>query len=167
MALTPWGTVWDTRFPSLREEMDRVFEDFFGDTGFASLRGTNWAPPVDIVDTENEITVIVDIPAIDPEDVTVTVLGDTLTIEGERKQEREFNEQDYYRSERMHGSFSRTISLPDTVVGDMASASYKNGVLKVKLPKSHKEAAKEIKISVENAKPAKIVAQMVKQRRKQ
>ena len=112
------------------------------------------------------ITVVIDLPAVDPEDVTVTVLEDTLTIEGERKQRPEFKDRDYYRSERVHGSFSRTISLPGNVVGDEASASYKDGVLTIVLPKSEKEAAKEIKISVENVKSAKITAQTGKIRRK-
>jgi HSP20 family protein len=67
----------------------------------------------------------------------------------------------------MHGSFSRTITLPDSVVGEKASASYKDGVLTVQLPKSHKEAAKEIKINIENAKPAKIAAHTAKNRRKE
>lgn len=166
MPLTPWRSVWDTRFPSLGEEMDRVFEDFFGDAGFPALSGADWVPSVDIIDGEKDITVIMDLPAIDPEDVTVTVLEDTLTIEGERKQESEYKDRDYYRSERMHGSFSRTISLPGSVVGEKASASYKNGVLKVTLPKSRKELAKEIKISVENVKTAKIIARTAKQGRK-
>ena len=77
--------MWDTRFPSLREEMDRVFEDFFGDTGFASLSETNWLPPVDIIDTGKDITVIMDIPAIDPEDVTVTVSGRHVDDRGGEK----------------------------------------------------------------------------------
>lgn len=166
MPLTPWRSMWDTRFPSLKEEMDRVFEDFFGDTGFAALSGAKWVPAVDIIDTETDITVIMDIPSIDPEKVTVTVLEDTLTIEGERRQEHEFNDREFYRSERMHGSFSRTITLPDNVVGNKASATYKEGVLTIQLPKSHKELAKEIKINIEKSKPAKIIAQTAKQRRK-
>lgn len=166
MPLTPWRSVWDTRFPSLREEMDRVFEDFFGETVFTPLAETNWLPPVDIIDDDGNITVMMDLPAIDPEDVTVTALEDTLTIEGERKQRPEFGDQDYYRSERVHGSFSRTISLPGNVVGEKASASYKDGVLTIVLPKSEKETAKEIKISVQNVKPAKITARTAKLRRK-
>jgi HSP20 family protein len=166
MPLTPWRSVWDTRFPSLREEMDRVFEDFFGDTVFTPLAEMNWLPPVDIIDDDRNIAVMMDLPAVDPEDVTVTVLEDTLTIAGERRQRPEFKDRDYYRSERVHGLFSRTISLPGNVIGDEASASYKDGVLTIVLPKSQKETAKEIKISVENTKPAKITAQTGKLRRK-
>jgi HSP20 family protein len=165
MPLTPWRTMWDTRFPLLKEEMDRVFDDFFGDTGFASLAETNWMPPVDIIDNDGSITVLMDLPAIDPEDVTVTVMEDMLTIEGERKQDEKFKDRDYFRSERRHGSFSRSISLPGNVLGEKASAAYKDGVLTIELPKSEKETAKEIKINV-NAKPAKIAAQAAKPRRK-
>ena len=166
MPLTPWRSMWDTRIPSLREEMDRFFEDFFGENAFVSLAQTNWLPPVDIVDNGKSITVMMDLPAVDAHDVTVTVTEDTLTIEGERKQLEKYKDKDYYRSERMHGPFARTISLPGNVMGDRASASYKDGVLTVELPKSQKESAKEIKISVENTKPAKITAQTAKQRRK-
>lgn len=165
MPLTPWRSMWDTRFPSLREEMDRVFEDFFGNTGFPSFAGTNWMPSVDIIDNEKSITVLVDLPAIDPQGVTVTVMEDTLTIEGERKQDERFKDRDYYRSERMYGPFSRTISLPGNVLADKASAAYKDGVLMIELPRSRKETAKEIKINV-NARPARTAAQTVKQRRR-
>jgi HSP20 family protein len=166
MPLTPWRSMWDTQFPSLREEMDRVLKDFFGDAGFAPLSGANWAPPVDIVDTDKGITVVMDLPAIDPEDITVTVLEDTLTIEGERKQDSEYKDRDYYRAERMYGSFSRTIPLPDNVMGDKASAAYKDGVLTILLPRSRKELAKEIKIDVQAASPAKAAARTAKSRRK-
>lgn len=166
MPLTPWRSMWDTRFPSLREEMDRFFEDFFGESAFVSLAETNWLPPVDIIDNDRSITVMMDLPAIDPEDVTVTVMEDTLTIEGERKQQERFRDREYYRSERTHGPFSRTISLPGNVLGGKASASYRDGVLTVELPKSQKETVKEIKISVENTGPAKITAKAVRQRRR-
>lgn len=165
MPLTPWRAVWDSRFPSLRDEMDRVFEDFFGTTGFVSLSETNWLPPVDIIDTGEGITLLLDVPAVDPRHVTVTVMEDTVTVEGERLEEEEFKDRDYYRSERMHGSFSRTISLPGNVLGDRAQASYKDGVLIIELPKSEKEKPREIKINVESVKPAKITAE-AKQRRK-
>lgn len=166
MPLTPWRSMWDTRLPSLREEMDRVFEDFFGNTGFTSFAGKNWLPPVDIIDNDRNIMVMMDLPAVNPEDIAVTVMEDTLTIEGERKQRLELRDRDYYRSERMHGFFSRTVSLPGSVLGDKASASYKDGVLTIVLPKSVKETVKEIKISIENAKPAKITARTAKQRRR-
>ena len=166
MPLTPWRSVWDTRFPSLREEMDRFFEDFFGGSAFVSLAETNWLPPADIIDNGKSITVMMDLPAINPEDVTVIVTEDTLTIEGERKVQEEFKDREYYRSERAHGPFSRTLSLPGNVLGGKASASYKDGVLTVELPKSQKETAREIKISVENAKPAKIIARTAEQRRR-
>ncbi len=166
MPLTPWRSMWDKRFPSLQEEMDRIFEDFFSDAGLVSLSETSWLPPVDIIEGEKNIIVVMDLPAIKPEDISVTVMEDMLTIEGERKREEAFKDREYYRSERVHGSFLRTVSLPGSVIGDRAAASYKDGVLTIELPKSRKERAKEIKIDIESATPTKIATQTAKQRRK-
>jgi HSP20 family protein len=140
MPLTPWKSLWETRFPSLREEMDKVFEDFFGRAGFPSLREGGWMPAVDIHETKKDIVVTMDVPAIDPKEVSITVVDDKLTVKGERKRETE--------NERVCGSFQRTVQLPTEVVGDKAKATYKDGVLKVVVPKSQKAVPKEIRIEV-------------------
>jgi HSP20 family protein len=148
MPLTPWKSLWETRFPSLKEEMDKVFEDFFGRAGFPSLRESGWMPAVDVHETKKDIVVTMDIPAIDPKEVSITVIDDKLTVKGERKRETELKEEDFYRNERVYGSFQRTIQLPAEVLGDQAKATYKDGVLKVVVPKSQKSAPKEIRIEV-------------------
>ncbi len=151
MPLTPWKSMWETKFPSLREEMDRVFEEFFGEAGFPTLREADWLPAVDLVETEGNIVVIMDIPAIDPREMKITILEDKLTVEGERKREERFREEDYYRSERVHGSFLRSIQLPAGVIGERASATYDGGVLTITVPKSQRPEAREIKVSVQEA----------------
>lgn len=148
MPLTPWKSLWETRFPSLREEMDKVFEDFFGRAGFPSLREGGWMPAVDIHETKKDIVVTMDIPAIDPKEVLITVVDDKLTVKGERKRETEVKEEDFYKNERLCGSFQRTVQLPTEVEGDKAKATYKDGVLKVVVPKSRKAVPKEIRIEV-------------------
>ena len=148
MPLTPWKSLWETRFPSLKEEMDKVFEDFFGRAGFPPLRESGWMPAVDVHETKKDILVTMDIPAIDPKEVSITVIDDKLTVKGERKRETELKEEDFYRNERVYGSFQRTIQLPAEVLGDQAKATYKDGVLKVVVPKSQKSAPKEIRIEV-------------------
>jgi HSP20 family protein len=148
MPLTPWKSLWETRFPSLKEEMDKVFEDFFGRAGFPSLREGGWIPAVDIHETKKDIVVTMDIPAIDPKEVSITVVDDKLTVKGERKRETEVKEEDFYKNERLCGSFQRTVQLPTEVEGDKAKATYKDGVLKVVVPKSRKAVPKEIRIEV-------------------
>lgn len=149
MPLTPWKSLWETKFPSLREEMDRVFEEFFDKAGFPSLRETGWLPAVDIHETKKEVVVTMDIPAVDPQEVVVTIVEDRLTVKGERKREEEVEEEGYYRAERVYGSFQRTVQLPVGVKGDKARATYKDGVLKIVVPKSQKSVPKEIKINIQ------------------
>jgi len=140
--------MWDTRFPTLREEMDKVFEDFFGSSHFPSLRREGWMPPVDVHETKKDVVVTIDIPAVDPKDVSITVVEDRLTVKGERKREEDLSQEEYYRSERVHGLFQRTIQLPMEVVGDKARATYKDGVLKITVPKSVRVVPKEVKIEI-------------------
>jgi HSP20 family protein len=149
MALTPWRGMWELRFPTLKDEMDKLFEDFFGKTVFPSSGEGSWLPAVDIHETKKDVVVIVDIPAIDPKDVSISIVDDKLTIKGERKREEETKEETYYRSERVYGTFQRIVQLPVEVVGDKAKATYKDGVLKITAPKSQKSFPKEVKIAIE------------------
>jgi HSP20 family protein len=149
MPLTPWKSLWETKFPSLREEMDKVFEDFFGRAGFPSLREGGWMPAADVSETKKDVVITMDIPAIDPKEVSITITEDKLTVKGERKREEELKEEDFYRTERVYGLFQRTVQLPTEVVGEKAKATYKDGVLKIIVPKSQKSVPKEIKIEVQ------------------
>jgi HSP20 family protein len=141
-------TLWETRFPSFREEMDKVFEDFFNTAGFPSLKEGGWMPAVDVQETKGDIIVTMDIPAINPKDISIAVIEDKLTVKGERKREKEIKEEDYYRTERVYGSFQRIVPLPTGVVGAKAKATHKDGVLKIAIPKAQKAVSKEIKITV-------------------
>ncbi len=149
MTLTPWKSIWDLRFPTLREEMDKLFEDFFDKAGFTSVKEGTWLPAVDIHETKKDVVVSFDLPAIDPKDVTISIVEDKLTVKGERKREEEVKETDYYRSERVYGAFQRVIQLPTEVVADKAKATYKDGVLRISVPKSQKAMPKEIKVEIE------------------
>jgi HSP20 family protein len=134
-----------------RSEMDRLLDTFlFGKpktSGFAE--GGEWEPPIDVAETESELIVNVEIPGVDPKDIDISLSGDTLFIEGEKKAETEEKEEDYHLLERNYGSFTRSIRLPVEVQSDKISASYKNGVLTVVLPKPERAQKKEIKIKVE------------------
>ena len=128
--------------------MDKVFEDFFSTAGFPSLKEGGLIPAVDIHETKSDVVVTMDIPAINPKDISISVIEDKLTVKGERKREKELTEEESYRAERVYGSFQRIVQLPTGVVGAKAKATYKDGVLKIAIPKSRKAVPKEIKITV-------------------
>ena len=90
-----------------------------------------------------------ELPGIEKEDIEVNISGNLLTVKGEKKKEGEIKEENYYRLERSYGSFSRTVELPKEVQIEQARASFKNGVLEIRLPKTEEAKKKEIKVRVE------------------
>jgi HSP20 family protein len=149
MPLTPWKSLWETRFPSFREEMNKVFQDFFSTARVLSLEEGGVIPRVDVHETRVNLVITMDIPAINPENISVSVIEDKLTVKGERKKEKkETAEEEFYRIEKEYGSFQRIVQLPKGVVGARARATYKDGVLTIAIPRSRKPAPKEIKVSV-------------------
>lgn len=109
-----------------------------------------WAPAVDILETENELILKADLPAVKQEDIDIRVEDGALTLRGERKFEKTETEKGYHRIERSYGSFSRSFLLPETVAMEGVKATFQDGVLTVTLPK--KEIAKPRQIKVELAK---------------
>jgi len=103
------------------EEMERRFEDIFGRPFLPSVRRRlpieerGWAPPIEVFEKEDKFVVKAELPGMKEEDIGVSVVGDTLTVKGERKTETEVKEEDYYCCERSYGSFFRSIALPSTV----------------------------------------------------
>src|ERR1700692_4425519 len=118
---------------TLHEQLNRGFGEGFHRQEESNL--TTWAPAVDILETEQELIVKADLPDIDPKDLDIRVENNILTIRGERKFEKNVNEENYLRVERAYGSFTRSFSLPNTVSPDAIRAEYNNGVLTVHLPK--------------------------------
>jgi HSP20 family protein len=137
-------------FVSFRREMDRLMDDFF--SGFdlrpPSARSDIFVPHVDVVDTDKEIKVSAELPGMDEKDIEVALSADTLTIKGEKKEEKEEKGKDYYRSERSYGSFMRTVPLPLTIETDKVSASFAKGVLTVTLPKTKQTLSGTKKVDV-------------------
>ena len=111
--------------------------------------GTEWFPSLDVSETKNDFVVKAELPGIDPKDIDISLTDGMLTIRGEKKQEREEKEENYHLIERNYGTFSRSVSLSRDVKPDKINASYKDGVLRVVLPKSEEAKKKEIKIKVE------------------
>ncbi len=105
-----------------------------------------WEPAVDIFETEKEFVLKAELPEVDPKDVKATVEGNILTLTGERKREKEIKEENYHRTERFYGSFTRTFVLPDTVDREKIKATFKDGVMRLELPKREEVKPKEIEI---------------------
>jgi HSP20 family protein len=145
--LTPWRPFRE--LTTFRDEMDRIWNRFFGDwPSTESFRG-EWAPSLDVSETEDTLVVKAEIPGMDAKDIDISLANDILTIKGEKKQEKEEKDENYHRVERSYGAFSRTIRLPVDVQNDKIKANHRDGVLKITLPKSKKAKSKEIKIKVE------------------
>ncbi len=143
-------TRWDQSrsLTSLQDQVNRLFEDNFtrDASGHADL--ATWAPPVDIYETENELVVKADLPDLQVKDIDVRVENNTLTIRGERKFEKDVNEENYLRVERAYGPFMRTFSLPNTVNSENIRAEDRDGVLTLHMTKREESKPKQIKISV-------------------
>jgi len=147
--VSPWsqqGTFPFNELNRIRNEIYRIFEDPFSLAGAASTLFEGWTPAVDVHEEKDRITVRAELPGMKKEDIEVTVVGDTLTIAGERKQEEEKKEGQTYRSERYLGRFQRTITLPTEVDPNNIQATYKDGVLKITLGKSEQAKRKQIEI---------------------
>ena len=144
--LTPWRPFGE--LSSLRREMDRLWENFFGERPLPRIWEREWAPSLDVSETKDNFVVKAEVPGIDAKDIDISLTGDVLTIKGEKRQEKEEKEEDYHLVESSYGSFSRSVRLPAEVESDKIKASYKNGILNITLPKSEKVKAKEVKIKV-------------------
>ncbi len=132
---------------SLRQAMDRLFEDSFVRPGSWGSEGNGGVLPLDIYRTSDALVVKAALPGVKPEEVQVTVEGDTLTISGEFKDEHEENERGYLFRELRRGSFSRTVTLPGDVSADQATAHYEHGVLTLTLPKREEARPRQIRIT--------------------
>ena len=140
------------RDPSLglavQEEVNRLFEGNLTRERLGHAELATWAPAVDIYETENELVVKADLPDFQDKDVDVRVENNTLTIRGERKFDKDINEENYLRIERVYGSFMRSFSLPNTVSPENIRADYCIGVLTLHIAKREESKPKQIKISV-------------------
>ncbi len=137
------------------EETERLFEEFFNNFGLASFSPFEMAwgeftPRVDVIETEKEIQVKAELPGMSEKDIQVSLSRDALTLSGEKKTEEEHRSGNVYRMERGYGVFSRTITLPVNVDTDKAEATFKNGVLTIRVPKvAAAKDSRRIKVKTE------------------
>ena len=143
-------TRWDPfrGLTTLQDQVNRLFEGTFpqGRAGEADL--ATWAPAVDIYEGQDELVAQVDLPGVQEKDIDIRLESNTLTIRGERKFEKNVDEENYLRVERAYGSFTRTFSLPNTVNAEAIRADYNQGVLTVHMPKREESKPKQVKINV-------------------
>ena len=146
-------TRWDP-FKELEEISDR-FSRIFGrlparrETGREAMTVADWTPTVDITEDDKEYLIKAEIPEVNKNDVKVAVQDGVLSIQGERKQEKEEKGKRFHRVERSYGKFVRSFSVPDDAVEDKVRAEFKEGMLFVHLPKSEKARTKAIEVKVE------------------
>ena len=131
-------------FPS-RDLFDRFFDDWDMPTLFSE--GNSWVPAFDISENDKEYIVSAELPGIDMKDVEITLSEGVLSIKGEKKHEEEDKGKDYHRIERRYGSFHRSFRIPGRVKSDKVDASYKDGILKILLPKAEESETKKIKVN--------------------
>jgi len=145
MAIERWHPF--TELMSLRQAMDRLFEDSFVRPSHAlAALGEAAAPTLDVYQTPNELVVKAALPGLKPEDVSIDITGETLTIKGESKVEEEIKKEDYLYQESRYGAFSRSVVLPSGLKPDKAEATMEDGVLTLTIPKAEEVKPKAIKV---------------------
>jgi len=142
------------------EEMERRLEDIFSRPLLPAVWRRSpmvemgWAPAIEVFEKEDKFVVKAELPGMKEEDINVSIVGDTLTIKGERKAESEVKEEDYYCCERSYGSFSRSIAVPSNVDAKKIEASFEDGVLDISLPKVPEVKPKKIAVSAKKKEKA-------------
>lgn len=147
MALVPWTRRNRNELSTLHSQMDDLFDSFFRglDKPF-SLFGERAWPAIDVAEKDEAILVRAEVPGCTPEDIDISVYGNTLTLSGEKKESREANGDGFYHMESSYGSFRREIPLPAEVDADKIEAVVKDGILSVTLPKAEKSKAVKVKV---------------------
>jgi HSP20 family protein len=150
MAIVRWSPFRDSfrDMVGLQDEVNRLYDTFSKVNDTQSLVEGSWAPSVDIHENKDEIVIDAELPGMNQKDISVTVTDNVLTIKGEKRQEKEVKEENYYRVERSYGAFSRSFTLPVGVKAEQIKATYKDGVLKISLPKAEETKPKQISIDV-------------------
>lgn len=155
-AVAPWRPLSEmTRW---QREMERMFDDFLG-RRWEPFRVARWLPSgvgvsppsveLDVYEEKDEIVAKAEVPGLEKDDIEVSIADSTLTIKGEKKKEEEVKEENYYHLERSYGSFVRSVELPKEVQTDKVKATFKNGVLEIRMPKTEEAKKKEIKVKVD------------------
>jgi len=154
MAVIRWNDPFRD-LAALQDRMNRMFEGTVARTrNEEELFTGTWAPPVDIYETKDKITLKAELPGFEEKQINLRFEDGVLTLEGERKFEKETGDENYHRVERSYGKFVRSFAIPAGIEGDKIGASFSNGVLTVELPKREETKPKQIRIEAGAPKPA-------------
>jgi len=143
-----WAPAPTDHWTSLREEINRLFDLPFGEPGRAGETFNGWAPALDLREEKDNLIATVELPGLRKEDIEVSVHDGVLSISGERTEEKKSEQGENYRTERFYGRFHRTLALPKPVKVEAITASYRDGVLTVTLPKTEEAKPKQIEVKV-------------------
>ena len=148
MTLTRWDPFRD--LVTLQDRMNRLFDESVRNvrTGDEALSSATWSPAVDIYETDSEVVLKAELPEVNQKDIDIQVENNTLTLRGERKLDKETKHETFHRIERAYGIFSRSFTLPSTVDQERIKADYRDGILRISLPKREESKPKQIKVAV-------------------
>ena len=128
--------------------IDNLLHEFFGGPIHTGPLAGEWMPPADITETQDRVFIKAELPGIEENDIEVSLLGNMLTLRGEKKHEKEEKGENHYLGDRFYGSFRRTFQLPADIDPDKAEATFDKGVLKISVPKVEESKSKKIEINV-------------------
>jgi HSP20 family protein len=146
----------DAPYQSLHREIDKVFQDFSRNFGLPHMsqspnqNGLSFSPNMDVVESEKALEITTELPGVTEKDVEITIVDNVLTIRGEKNAEKKEEKDDYHMVERTYGSFRRSLRLPFEISADKIDASFKDGILKVILPKPPEVEAKTQKVAIKS-----------------
>lgn len=148
MAIYRWRPGFD--FYQMQREMNRIFDDFYRQAkGEETEETSGWSPNVDIIEHENEIVLVAELPGVSKQDIKLAVSNGVLTLSGEKQAPELAKDDCYHCTERFFGRFERKFTLPTTVADSKIKADFKDGVLKIVLPKAEEAKPKEIEIKAQ------------------
>ena len=143
---------WDPfrNMSDMQGQVNRLFDSFLGRPAATTTAPAvrTWAPVLDIHETKDELVLNFELPGVTDKDVSLSITGDLLTLKGERTANRDVKDESVYHGERVYGKFERSVQLPMPVQADKVKATYRDGVLEVKLPKAEEVKPKAIKIDI-------------------
>jgi HSP20 family protein len=145
-AITRWAPATDLFRHGFNRMLDQTFNDFFAGRPSEEFASRGWLPAVDIRETGDALSLLVELPGLKREDVEITLENGVLTVKGERKFEKDVKEENYHRIERTYGAFARSFTLPRNVQPDKVKAGFEDGVLRIDLPKSEEAKPRRIDI---------------------
>lgn len=144
MGISRWDPSKDLSL--MQERLNRLFSDP-NDTSPEMAEGARYLPPVDIVETSDDVVLRVELPGVDKADIDIQIENDILILKGERRFEKEVDQEHYYRMECSYGTFQRTFTLPQTIQKDKIQANMIRGILEIRLPKEPQE--KKIQVAID------------------